>query len=85
MKKFLKGIALVLVVVIACACFAGCASNEEEAIVIGGIGPTTGKNSSYGLSVQYGAQIAVDEINAAGGVNGVKLKLMFQDDQATGD
>ncbi len=50
-------------------------------LVIGGIGPVTGGAALYGVAVQNGAQLAVDEINAAGGVNGMTLKLEFQDDQ----
>ena len=39
-------------------------------IKIGGTGPLTGDTAVYGVAVQNGAQLAVDEINAAGGVNG---------------
>lgn len=49
-------------------------------LVIGGIGPTTGGAAQYGIAVKNGTQLAVDEINAAGGVNGMKLELNFQDD-----
>ncbi len=48
---------------------------------IGGVGPTTGGAAVYGLAVQYGAQIAVDEINAAGGINGYEIAFNFQDDE----
>ena len=48
---------------------------------IGGIGPLTGDAASYGLSVKQGAQVAIDEINAAGGANGHNLELVFEDDQ----
>ncbi len=48
---------------------------------IGGIGPTTGGAAVYGLAVQNGAQIAVDEINAAGGINGKMIEFKFQDDE----
>lgn len=50
-------------------------------IKIGGIGPTTGGAAVYGNAVKNAAQIAVDEINAAGGVNGYELVLNFQDDE----
>lgn len=50
-------------------------------LVIGGIGPITGGAALYGIAVQNGTQLAVDEINAAGGVNGMTLKLEFQDDE----
>ena len=48
---------------------------------IGGIGPITGGAAVYGLAVQHGAQIAIDEINAAGGVNGYQLEFKFEDDE----
>ena len=49
---------------------------------IGGIGPTTGGAAVYGLAVQHGAEIAVEEINAAGGINGYQIEFKFQDDEA---
>ena len=48
-------------------------SAEGGTLKIGGIGPLTGDNAAYGLAVQRGAQIAVDEINAAGGINGMTV------------
>lgn len=51
------------------------------AFKIGGIGPVTGGAAVYGLAVQNGAQIAIDEINAAGGVNGYQLEFKFEDDE----
>lgn len=50
-------------------------------LVIGGIGPLTGDYATYGVSVKQGAALAVQEINAAGGVNGVTFELLFEDDQ----
>lgn len=52
-----------------------------ETFKIGGIGPTTGGAALYGLAAQNGAQIAVDEINAAGGINGYQISYKFEDDQ----
>ena len=49
---------------------------------IGGMGPLTGDNAVYGMAVNNAAQMAVDEINAAGGVNGYTLELNFQDDES---
>ncbi|MBE6745902.1 MAG: amino acid ABC transporter substrate-binding protein [Ruminococcaceae bacterium] len=57
------------------------ANNTE--FVIGSTGPLTGDAASYGISVQQGAQLAVDEINAAGGLNGIKFKFDMKDDKAT--
>lgn len=50
-------------------------------IKIGGIGPTTGGAAVYGIAVKNGAQLAVDEINAAGGINGCTVEFNFQDDE----
>lgn len=56
-------------------------SSAGEVYKIGGIGPLTGDAASYGLSVKQGAQVAIDEINAAGGAGGHNLELVFEDDQ----
>ena len=52
-----------------------------EVFKIGGIGPVTGAADVYGLAVKNGAQIAVDEINADGGINGYQIEFNFQDDE----
>ena len=48
---------------------------------IGGIGPVTGGAAVYGLSCKNAQQLAVDEINAAGGINGYKVEIEFDDDE----
>ena len=48
---------------------------------IGGSGPLTGGAALYGIAVQRGGQIAVDEINAAGGINGYQIEWLFEDDE----
>ncbi len=48
---------------------------------IGGIGPVTGAAAVYGQAVKNAAQLAVDEINAAGGINGAQIEFNFQDDE----
>ncbi len=57
------------------------AGASEGSFKIGGIGPITGNTALYGKAVQNGAQIAVDEINAAGGINGYQISYKFEDDQ----
>ena len=54
---------------------------EDEKFVIGGIGPVTGAAAAYGISVMNGAQLAVDEINAAGGINGYQVEFISADDE----
>lgn len=79
-----KILALSLAACMAVPFMAGCQSGGSSAsgdkIIIGGIGPLTGDAASYGISVKNGCQIAIDEINAAGGVNGKQLELLFEDD-----
>lgn len=67
--------------VVGCGGGSGEADSQSETIKIGGIGPLTGDAASYGISCNQGAQIAVDEINAAGGVMGKQLELYFEDDE----
>ena len=59
----------------------GTQTAEGAVIKIGGIGPVTGAAAVYGQAVKNGAQIAVDEINAAGGINGAQIEFNFQDDE----
>lgn len=54
---------------------------SSDTIKLGGIGALTGGYANYGLSVQHGAQLAVDEINAAGGVNGKMIEIVRGDTQ----
>src|SRR5215211_4849694 len=49
-------------------------------IKIGSAGPMTGSNAAFGEQLRRGAQMAVEDINAAGGVNGKKLELIIGDD-----
>ena len=58
---------------------------ENTKYVIGATGPLTGDAASYGISVQQGATIAVNEINANGGLNGVEFAFEMKDDQATAE
>ena len=57
-------------------------SSGSDVFMIGGIGPTTGNNAIYGTAVKNGIQLAVDEINADGGINGYQIEYQFEDDQS---
>lgn len=86
-----KGLTMLTAVAMGMAVMTGCSgsntSNDistgdgQSVYKIGGIGPLTGEAASYGISVKQGAQVAIDEINAAGGVNGNLLQLVFEDDE----
>lgn len=83
MKKIVRVLCFALSIVMALGCFAGCGSNETDSntLLIGGTGPLTGATAIYGKAVENGIMLAVDEINAAGGVNGMKLEFSMQDDE----
>lgn len=92
MNKFSKRIAAAVLAVSVMA-LAGCGNGgkangtkgytaDNTEFFIGATGPLTGDASSYGVSVSEGAKLAVEEINAAGGLNGVKFKFDIKDDQA---
>ena len=56
----------------------GDAAAASDTFKIGGIGPVTGAAAIYGSATKYGAQVAVDEVNAAGNI---KMELNWQDDE----
>jgi branched-chain amino acid transport system substrate-binding protein len=62
------------------ACGSGSSGGGGGEIVLGMIVPTSGGEAASGTNMRNGAQLAVDEINAAGGVLGKKLKLNVQDE-----
>lgn len=78
MKKFMKlaSLACVSAMVLSTTAFA-----EGETFKIGSIGPMTGAAAAYGTAVMNAAQIAVDEINEAGGINGAQVEFNPQDDE----
>lgn len=90
MKKGLKKIVgLGLALTLVAASFTGCGTKAggkgSDTFNIGGIGPVTGGAAVYGQSVKNAAELAVKEINAAGGVNGKQLTFNFEDDEADGE
>ena len=54
---------------------------EGETFKIGGIGPISGGAAVYGQAVKNAAEIAVEEINEAGGIGGAQIEFNFQDDE----
>lgn len=62
------------------------AAGEEAAadageIVIGWLGPQTGGVAQYGLAVQYGVDLYVEQLNAAGGINGKPVRVVYYDEE----
>lgn len=92
MKK--KILSMGLCAALTASLFAGCGANGGAATStetvdtsgeltwrLGGIGPITGGAAQYGQGVMNAIQIAVDEVNEAGGINGYKVSFNFQDDE----
>lgn len=75
MKKFL----LSTVAVVAVATFSGSAWGD---VLMGVAGPITGPGAAFGAQLERGAEQAVTDINAAGGINGEKIELKVGDDVA---
>lgn len=87
MKNFMKKFAAVSMAVVMTVAFAACGGGEDAGnadgaakFVIGGIGPTTGDAAVYGQGVKNAAEMAAEEINAAGGINGYQVEFKWQDD-----
>lgn len=81
MKMLKKFISLTCVAVLAVSVLAGCNKGAEATTwKIGTIGPLTGDNAAYGIAVRNGAELAIEEINAAGGINGVEIEFKAEDD-----
>ena len=57
----------------------GTAASADDEIVVGGIFNITGDQSSLDEPTQHGFDLAIEEINAAGGVNGKMLKVVYDD------
>jgi len=84
-KKAFRLLSLLIVTVLLISACAGCgekpgASSDEDAITIGVLVPTSGSEAYYGNDMYQSYQLAVEEINEAGGVLGRKLALYPADD-----
>ena len=79
MKKFLA-IALVAVLAMT-AVFANGSSESASEIKIGFIGPLTGDYANYGTLCRQAVEMAIDECNAKGGINGSTVKLVAEDSE----
>lgn len=60
----------------------GCKSSDDSTINIGEVASLSGGTATFGQSSHNGTQMAVDEINAAGGLLGKQIKLITEDDQS---
>ena len=79
-RKPVRFVALLTVLCLLAVVFAGCSKKDDSDIVIGVLSPTSGSEAYYGNDMLQSYQLAVDEINAAGGVLGRNLALYHADD-----
>jgi len=81
LKKRLTALALTLSILTMLVGGCGSSSDSEDVIKIGFLGALTGEVASYGIYTLKGMQLAVDEINEAGGVLGKKLVIVEADNR----
>ncbi len=84
MKKIAKKTVFVLFVLFVVGMmFTGCSKEASDTIKIGGIFPLSGSVAVFGTECRNGVEMAISEINAAGGVNGKMLELIAEDDEGS--
>lgn len=74
--------ALMAVILAAAATLPSCKRSSGDEILIGEYGSLTGTTATFGQSTDHAIQMAFDEINAAGGLLGKKVKVIVEDDQS---
>jgi branched-chain amino acid transport system substrate-binding protein len=63
----------------------GCSKKASNEVTIGGIFPLSGDVAVYGVECKNGIDLAIEEINAAGGINGKNIVLVSEDDEGNPD
>jgi branched-chain amino acid transport system substrate-binding protein len=83
--KIMKKLTFVAVLCAAIFTFAGCAKKSANTITIGGIFPLSGPVAVYGIDAKNGIELAIAEINAAGGIDGKQIALVSEDDEGNAE
>lgn len=78
-RLFTLSLALFAVTALACG---GCAKKSDE-IPVGAYLSLSGSDSTFGTDTRAGIELAVEEVNAAGGIKGKKVKVLYEDDKST--
>jgi branched-chain amino acid transport system substrate-binding protein len=69
------------IIILSLVILSGCVKKEENEIRIGAILPLTGDAAEWGSNTKNGIDLAVDNINSGGGINGRKIKILYEDTQ----
>lgn len=97
MKRLFKKVVAVAAVMAMCMSMVACSeeaatsessgggssssSSSGDTIKLGFVYPLTGNAPNIGAACKNGSQLAIDEINAAGGINGKQIEAVFEDDE----
>ena len=81
MKKNVKFMSIMLAAVLTVGSTAVIAAADDDVFMIGAIGPMTGGAAQYGNAVVNAAELAVNEINENGGINGYQVEYRKEDDE----
>ena len=71
----------VLILAVGLTLLLGCARRENE-ILVGEYGSLTGPTATFGISTKNGIELFLDNMNAAGGIGGTKVRVLVEDDQS---
>ncbi|MDR2479574.1 MAG: ABC transporter substrate-binding protein [Treponema sp.] len=77
--------AVLLVTLCVLALVLSCKAKESDTVSIGAVFPLSGGVAFYGNESRDGAQLAIDEVNASGGLLGKKLVLVSEDDEGAAE
>ena len=61
----------------------GCGRKNDQEITVGAFFSLSGSDSTFGSDSKQGIDLAVEQINAAGGIKGKKVRVIFEDDKST--
>ncbi len=81
MKRMTLSIVAVVAAVCVALAFGACSGAESNTIKVGGIYPLSGAVAVYGVEAKNGVELAIEEINAAGGIDGKMIELIAEDDE----
>ena len=81
MKRITLSILAVAAAVCVVLAFGACSGSKSDTIKIGGLYPLSGPVAVYGVEAKNGVELAIEEINAAGGIDGKMVSLIAEDDE----